>query len=559
MTVRTKFRLTLLSILILIAAAFAVDLPQGPDFRVGGWFKEVKVHLGLDLKGGSRLVYDANVSSIPDTDRLSALDGVRDVIERRINQFGVSEPLVQTSRAGGKTRIVVELAGIKDVGEAIRRIGETPLLEFKEQGTPPALSNDERSAVETFNNEQKKKAEQVLKEALNPGEDFSALARQYSDDSSKDSGGDIGFVTRDSLVPEYSSVIFDQLKVDEIAPTVVKSQFGYHIIKKTDERQSDVNGSQTPEVKSSHILFRTRDAHPEQSGTAYVNTGLTGKQLKQSAVGFDPNTGVPQVLLTFNDEGKKLFAEITKRNVQKPIAIFLDGGLVVDPIVQTEIADGQAVITGKYTLPEAKQLVQRLNAGALPVPITLVNQQTIGPTLGRESIDKSFFAGIIGLIAVVVFMIAIYRLFGVVAVVSLLCYSLLTLAVFKLWPVTLTLAGIAGFILSIGMAVDANILIFERIREELRAGRRLSDAIEEGFRRAWLSIRDSNVSSLITTLILAWFGTSIIKGFAITLSIGILVSMFSAITISRNLLRLIAGHWLARHPRWLGVESIVDH
>lgn len=559
MTVRQRLGLTTLAIVLLVAAAIAIDLPAGPNFRLGGWFREIKVHLGLDLKGGSRLVYDADVNKIPESDRGAALDGVRDVIERRVNAFGVTEPLVQTSRTGGRSRIIVELAGILDVNEAIRRIGETPLLQFKEQGSPPALTPDQLAAAESFNASQKKKAEEALRKVIAAGADFAALAKEFSEDTSKEAGGDLGYLRRETLVVEYADVIFDQLKVGEISSSIVESPFGYHIIQKTDQREVEENGAKVTEVRSSHILFRSQTTHPEDSGLTWVDTGLTGQQLKQAAVTFDPNTGEPNVLLTFNDDGKQLFGEITKRNLQKPVGIFLDGSPISEPIVQTEITTGDAVIEGNFTLPEAKQLAQRLNAGALPVPITLVNQQTVGPTLGRLSIEKSIFAGLVGLAAVVLFMIAIYRLLGVIAVVSLFSYTALTLAIFKLWPVTLTLAGVAGFILSIGMAVDANILIFERIREELRAGRPLPDAIEEGFRRAWLSIRDSNVSSLITTLILAWFGTSIIKGFAITLAIGILVSMFTAITIARTLLRLTAGRTLAQHPRWLSVEQVSQH
>lgn len=553
-----KLRLTALGILLLLALALAIDLPAGPNLQLGGWFREIKVHLGLDLKGGSRLIYDADLSKVPTADHGSALEGVRDVIERRVNLFGVSEPLVQTSRAGGQERIIVELAGIQDVNQAITLIGETPLLEFKELGAPKPLTDDERQTAEAFNTAQKQKAEEALRDAQKPAADFSVLAAQYSDDSSKDTGGDIGFQERETLVAPYADMIFDALKVGEISSTLVESQFGYHIIKKTDQRETDRDGEKITEVRSSHILLRTQPVNPETGPETYIDTGLNGSHLKQSTVAFDPNTGAPTVLLSFNDEGKKLFGEITKRNLNKTVAIFLDQSLISSPVVQSEIVNGEAVISGSFTVPEAKQLAQRLNAGALPVPITLVNQQTVGPTLGRVSIERSLFAGLVGLVAVAVFMLAVYRLLGLVAVVSLFSYTLLALAIFKLWPVTLTLAGVAGFILSIGMAVDANILIFERIREELRAGRPMHDAVEEGFRRAWLSIRDSNVSSLITTFILAWFGTSIIKGFAITLSIGILVSMFSAITIARTILRLMVRQGIIRHPKLIGVERIAE-
>jgi len=225
------------------------------------------------------------------------------------------------------------------------------------------------------------------------------------------------------------------------------------------------------------------------------------------------------------------------------------------PTVQEEITGGQAVISGDFTLAEAKQLAQRLNSGALPVPIYLVSQTNVDATLGKASVEKSLLAGILGLALVVIFMIIYYRLPGLLAVFALAIYALLTLAVFKLWPVTLTLAGIAGFVLSVGMAVDANVLIFERLKEELRAGRPMADAIEEGFRRAWTSIRDSNVSSLITAFILIWFGSSIVKGFAVTLSIGIIISMFTSITISRTFLRLIGSAWLSKKYWLFGISS----
>lgn len=558
MSTRAKVRLTAVLILLLVAAALAVDLPQGPDLRLGSWFKELKVHLGLDLKGGSRLVYDADLSQLPAADRLDALEGARDVIERRVNAFGVSEPLVQTSQSGSTERLIVELAGIQNIDAAIKQIGETPLLEFREEGQPQTLNDEERAAIEQSNADQRRRAEDVLTKAHQAGADFAALAREFSEDQgSKEQGGDIDFQRRENLVEPFANAIFDTLTVGVISSALVESPFGYHIIKKTDERTVDQDGQSITEVRSSHILFVTRSTEPQPAG--FVTTGLTGKQLKRAQVSFDPNSGVPEVLLQFDDEGRQLFADITKRNLQKPVAIYLDGTPISQPVVQSEITTGEAVISGTFTLPEAKQLVQRLNAGALPVPITLVSQRTVGPTLGRDAVERSAFAGVVGLLAVVLFMLIVYRGFGLIAVISLSAYTVLVLAIFKLWPVTLTLAGIAGFILSIGMAVDANILIFERIREELRRGRTGNEALEEGFRRAWLSIRDSNVSSLITTFLLAWFGTSIIKGFAITLAIGILVSMFTAITIARTLLRLLGGRWLERAHWLVGARQPSNH
>lgn len=547
MNLRKRVWLTFGAILLIVVLSGLVDYPKGPNIKIGSYTKELKVRLGLDLQGGTHLVYNADTSQIAEKDKASALNGVRDVIERRVNAFGVSEPIVQTNQSGGQWRIIVELPGVKDVSQAIKMIGETPLLQFKEEKTT-TYTDSEKKAIEDKNAETKKQAEDVLKKALIPNADFASLANQYSQDpgntdlsSGQKKGGDLGLFTRDQMVSEFSTVVFDKLKVGEVYPELVQTQFGYHIIKKT--------GEQGDQAQASHILFTTQST---DSQTGYVDTGLSGKQLKSAAVEFAPNTNEPEVALTFNSEGSKLFGEITQRNIGKIVGIYLDGAPISMPKVNTAITDGKAVITGSFTLAEAKLLAQRLNAGALPVPITLINQQTIGATLGKIAIQKSLFAGIIGLLFVAIFMIIYYRLPGLLAVLALLVYTLITLAVYKLFSITLTLAGIAGFILSIGMAVDANVLIFERTKEELRSGKNLALSIEEGFKRAWLSIRDSNASSLITCLILAWFGTSVVKGFAITLGLGVLISMFSAITVTRTFLRLIITKWLENHHPWFG-------
>lgn len=276
------------------------------------------------------------------------------------------------------------------------------------------------------------------------------------------------------------------------------------------------------------------------SGEDWVPTGLSGKQLDKASVSFDQTTNRPQVSLKFNADGQRLFAEITERNVQKPLAIFLDDELLQAPTVQQKIVDGEAVITGDYSIQEVRDNVNLLNSGALDVPIKLVEQRTIGATLGEESVRKSIVAGLIGLMLVALFMLINYRFAGFVALLALAGYTAISVALFKFIPVTLTLAGIAGFILSIGMAVDANILIFERLREELANGRDLRVALGEAFRRAWPSVRDSNMATLITCAILFFTTTGSVKGFALTLAIGVLVSMFSSITASRSFLRLFA-------------------
>ena len=408
--------------------------------------------LGLDLQGGTHLVYEADLSSIQKTDYSSAMSGLRDIIERRVNMFGVSEPVVQTEEQAGHNRLIIELAGIKDPAEAIKMIGQTPFLEFKEQ----------RSADE---------------------------------------------------------------------------------IKKITDKQNEIKG------KTQEEILKVPDFQVAYEDP-FKSTDLTGKYLSKAALAFDPNTSAPEISLQFNDEGSKLFEDITGRNIGKPLAIYIDNVLLSAPVVQTKISGGKAQITGKFTVKEAQDLVKNLNAGALPVPIKMVSQESVGPTLGAASLKQSLFAGMLGFIAVVIFMIIFYRLLGVLASIALCAYVILALALFKLMGITLTLAGIGGFILSIGMAVDANILIFARMREELKSGKGMSASIEEGFRRAWPSIRDSNINSLIVCAILFTFATSFIKGFALTLSLGIVVSLFSAIFITRVLLIAILGQRLEK-LKWI--------
>ena len=555
---RSRVWLTFVGILVLAIFAGLIDYPKLPaDFPGQSWFSKFTPKLGLDLQGGAHLVYQADVSDIPSADAASALEGVRDVIEQRVNAFGVSEPLVQT---GSNNRLIIELAGVTDVNQAIQQIGETPLLEFKEMSEPPAptpLTAAEKEAAVKHNEETVTPADSIIQQ-LNQGSDLGELARQYSEDpGSKDNGGDLDFAKRNTFVPEFEEVLFDQLKISEITQAPLKTEFGYHIIKKLDERGQ----GEDYEVKGAHILLTiTNEVYQSQDNLTldWNNTQLSGKNLKRSAVEFDPNSGQPVISLQFDDQGRELFAAITKRNLQKPVAIFLDGQPISIPTVQEEITQGSAVISGNFNLVEAKLLAQRLNAGALPVPIELISQQTVGPALGKISLQKSLIAGFLGLIIVSLFMIIFYRLPGLMAVVALFIYGLVALAIFELWPVTLTLAGIAGFILSVGMAVDANVLIFERTKEELRNGKPIGTSVEEGFNRAWFSIRDSNFSSIITCVILAWFGSSLIKGFAVTLAIGILISMFSAITVTRTFLRLMAAKYFEDHPFLFGVSKKKD-
>lgn len=394
--------------------------------------------LGLDLLGGTHLVYQADLSGVEESDKDSYMNGLKDVVERRVNFFGVSEPSITVNHSGENWRLIVELAGVKDINQAIKLIGQTPFLEFKEQ-----------------------------------------------------------------LSEEVSKKMVEDLK------------------KQPEQVQAQVD-------------------------PYFSATGLNGRYIKKASLSFDSQTNRPEVLLEFDDIGKQLFADITKKNVGKQLAIYLDGQPISAPVVQQEITDGSAQITGNFSINEAKTLVERLNSGALPVPIELISQQSVGATLGQVSLEKSLMAGIIGFVLVALFMIIWYRMAGIMAVLALIIYTIISLTIFKLIPITLTLAGIIGFILSIGMAVDANVLIFERMKEELRSGKPFGISLKEGFSRAWTSIRDSNVSSLITAFVLYTFGSSLVRGFALTLIIGIFVSMFSAITLTRTFLRAFESTRLQR-------------
>lgn len=667
----TKVRLAVVLIIICAIVLGIFDMPQVYDRAIDfanakmqtsfPHFTNIPFRLGLDLQGGTHLVYEADTSKIAFGEKGDAVEGVRDVIERRVNAFGVAEPVIQVNKSQGKWRVIAELAGIKDVNEAIKMIGETPLLEFKEENTEPAreLTPEERKAMNEFNKTAKDKANKALKEALT-GKDFSEVVKTYSEsetvtdnggdlgwikeagefgklfngvskteigkvapkvvetdigffvakvndkrtsgqeikashilicykgaesctkettkeeaekivkdlkakitpanfaklakenstDSLAENGGELGWFQKGQMVKEFEDVVFSLAKGAISEPILTK--FGYHLIYKTDERS-------VPELKISAVFIKTKkEADILPPTDQWKVTGLTGKQLENSRVNFNQSTNAPEVALQFNDEGKKLFAEITARNVGKPVAIFLDNQPISIPRVNEAITGGEAVITGNFDLTEAKQLTQRLNAGALPVPITLISQQTVGASLGSESLQKSLFAGLIGFVLVIIFMILYYRLPGFLAVMALLVYAVAVLFVFKAIPVTLTLAGIAGFILSVGMAVDANVLIFERMREELKLGKPLGTAIDVGLKRAWPSIRDGNATTLITCFVLAWFGTSSIKGFGITLGIGVILSMLSALFVTKHFMYLFIRDDKKYNLWWFGFKKKKD-
>ncbi|HEX8591487.1 MAG TPA: protein translocase subunit SecD [Candidatus Paceibacterota bacterium] len=407
---------------VLVAAALLgwfIYATHHPDSRFA-------VKLGLDLAGGTELVYEADTTAIVG-DKNEALASLREVIERRVNLFGVAEPLVQLERssavAGAEVdRLLVELPGVTDVAAAVESIGETPVLEFK--------------------------------------------------------------------------------LVDDVA---------------------------------------TSSATTTATST-YAVTGLTGRYLSSADLQFAQGTGAlggAVIVLHFNEEGAALFEQITRDNVGRALAIFLDGVSLSEPVIQEPIAGGEATITGNFTPVEAREMVRDLNFGALPVPIELVSSNSIGPTLGADAYQAGLTASFIGFGLVALFMIAWYRLPGLVASIALVIYILMTIALIKFIPVTLTASGIAALILSIGMAVDANVLIFERMKEELRAKKTPHDAVAIGFARAWPAIRDGHFTMLISSIILFWMGTSLVQGFALVFGLGVICSLITAVSITRVFLLAI--------------------
>ncbi len=790
----------LIAILAVVGILILVDLPpaQKGFFKsvpiVGEKLANLKVHLGLDLQGGTHLDYRVITNDIRENDIPKIVAGVKEVIERRVNALGVAEPNIFDSRVGDEYHIVVELAGIKDIEEAKAIVGKTIQLEFKEpkteidpneketvrslannfldkvtlipdkfeeifeefedkpkitiqkdedveiegkvveegwkwvgdlsEGFQPAaemnvdeiyqflispegeyfvdssgsvkqqegyyvvqLLAKEEGAERTVETPEERKASHILinysgaemaaetqtrtkeeaqafaeevldkaqnlqnsdstedstdsevatnSEALEP-KTFAELAQKYSDGPTGPEGGDLGFFAIDKMVPQFAGAVFNAADFGVI-PEAVETQFGLHIISYEDSKASTSETTAETRVKFAKAFFST-------TPDGWQATGLTGQHFRRADVGSDPTTMRPIVNIYFtqvaiaeeainwwilvwylvalvsvialfsslvgifmsegrieslrrdrilalasvvilaasiygiiqseaddsaeiaqpeleaqngeisetDSAGVDLFAEITKRNLNKPIAIFLDGFPIIDtngdgvinefdpayaPVVQSEIINGQAVISGLKSYEEANQLVQNLNTGAIPAPVKLSGQFTVGATLGEEALATSLEAGTLGLLAVAIFMILFYRLPGIIASLALTIYGILLIFALQLFGVVLTLAGVAGVILSIGMAVDANILIFERLKEELKLGKSLTRSVEDGFDRAWTSIRDSNVSSLITCAILFWFGSSIVQGFALTLAVGILLSMLSAIVVSRNFLRV---------------------
>ncbi|MCF7906896.1 protein translocase subunit SecD [Patescibacteria group bacterium] len=542
---RNKVWTSFILIIVLAFLALMVDIPQLPEWVPGHqWFSRQKVHLGLDLQGGTQLVYQTDTSNIPKEEKLSAVEGARNVVERRINIFGVTEPIIQIAKVENEWNLIVELPGIEDVSAAVEMIGETPILEFKEKAPPHELTEEEKQALAEYNRQARVRAEDILSETLAGEDSFADLAQKYSEDAGTNlDGGDLGWFPRGMMIPAFEEAVFDSsLNSGEIIPEIIETSIGYHIIRKTDEKVTE--DGEVEEVKASHILIMTQSEEMISQDGQWQYTGLTGKQLKRAMVTFAPQTGEPEVSLEFNSEGAKLFGEITGRNIGQPVAIFLDNYPLSIPVVREKISTGEAVISGGFALNEAKELARRLSAGALPVPIKLVGQQNIGPSLGKISVQKSIVAGILGFFLICIFMLGFYKWRGVLAVSALIIYALIVLAIYKLIPVTLTLAGVAGFIISLGMAVDANILIFERIKDENRLGKNLAVAIDDGFSHAWTAIRDGNITTLIVCFILYHFGSGLVRGFGLTLGIGVLLSMFTAIVATKTFLKITTKDFL---------------
>ncbi len=664
--------------------------------------------LGLDLKGGTQLDYSIDLSQVAEADQSQIVEGVKEVIRRRVDGLGVSEPSIYVSNIGSAYHVIVELAGITDLDEAKNTVGKTIQLEFREENPNPqddeqvAWANEASKAFETslsggedfdtlaeaakkeskenviyetveltdvsslssslseaikdkevgtvvgpFENDEgytigaegtavqskgmtvvqvtdrklDEETEDVPEEVsarhilvaysgseragteitrtkeealvriqevqtkINEGGIFEDLAKEYTDDSSgKENGGDLGAFGRGAMTEDFETAAF-ALPVDGVSE-VVETEFGYHLIQVYAKQEASTKTIEIEKVAFTKITFSTA---PSPWADEAV---LTGEQFERAEVQVN-QAYQPYVSITFTDEGAALFEKLTEDNVGKRIAIFVGGNLISAPNVNEKISGGQAQISGSFTFEEAQDLARDLNTGAIPAPVELVGQYNISATLGQEALDQSLFGGMIGVILLALFMILYYRLPGLIATVALAVYSLLLIFIIKTalptavallislvvfgvivhiilksrdssgekfvafmvacfvlffltmvlsTKITLTLAGIAGVILSIGMAVDANVLIFERMKEELGHGRHLTQAIEEGFKRAWDSIRDSNFSSLITCIILFYFGSSIIRGFALNLALGILLSMFSAIMLTRTLLTAAASN-----------------
>jgi preprotein translocase subunit SecD len=488
---RERNYIMLVGIIFIALIAGWIVLPDNPGLRIGPLTKDIKVHEGLDLQGGLQVLLQADV---PDCASVSSdsLDAAKAIVENRINGLGVTEPRIEKSPP---CRLIVQLPGISNPDEAIRTFGGTGLLEFIDAGDTPLREGE---VVQTTG---------------------------------------------------LATVVMPGTPVPTLVPTSTPTPAA----------------TATSTVTSTTGVTTTSPVTTTQPVTPTYRTVMTGAQLRTASVAFNQTTNQPYIAFTLTDDGAKIFADYTSKNIGKYLAITMDKTVISSPVIRSAITGGSGIIEGQFTLDEANRLVVQLKYGALPVPLKVVQSSTVGPTLGRDSVNRSITAGAIGLVIVVLFMLLYYRLPGFLADLALIIYGLVVFAIYKFGIpgvfdyVTLTLPGIAGFILSVGMAVDANILIFERMKEELRAGRTLQMAIEAGFQRAWPSIRDSNASTLITCAILLWYGltqgASIVAGFATTLAIGVVISLFTAVTVTRTFLRLTMDMNVTENLWWFGVSK----
>ena len=609
----------LIIIAIIVALAGAIlgfqkislgEFERGGDTPLG-------LSLGLDLQGGGHLVYQANLTD-PETGAVlevseDQMESLKRAIERRVNSAGLGEPIIQIL---GDDRLLVQLPGVTDLQRAKDLIGETARLEFKrrELNVPreadeistddvlsvtvdflpePDLGEDEPAETETESEDEQPAdtesedaesgqpaAPDVPAEAEEPLDRPIAFLVKFTDAGALEfqaildrvTGKYIEAVTQLQIgergYPSFIEVLVDgsqQLRY-QITPLAIAQMETSTTYAFLVPEEVTTNEQPPLEVMKERVGDSAQIRFIELQGSVDEDTGLTGDDLSRAFPGQHTASGLPIVNLEFDDRGTRIFGELTQdiivkqqdTGIRDQIAIFLDGNELISPEVNAVITSGTAIIEGRqdFTIERVRNLALLLESGRLPIPIELIQERGVDAILGADSLAKSVVAGLIGLALVLVFMVLYYRLPGLVAAVALVIYVSIVLAIFKIVPVTLTLSGVAAVILSIGMAVDANILIFERMKEELRAGRTLLSSINFGFDRAWPAIRDGNVSTLITCAILFWFadqlGASIVQGFAVSLAIGVGVSMFTAITVSRTLLRVVATARFTRNIRvWL--------
>jgi protein-export membrane protein SecD len=505
-------------IVVLLVTAYYLAPVFVKDSLPSFWTqKELK--LGLDLQGGMQVVYEVDYSELPDAERDDAVKAAVEIIRNRIDQFGVAEPLIQRS---DRNRIIVQLPGLKDIGRAKDLIGKTALLEFK-------LVADAEKQKQTL---------EKLDEYLSKNIEKYAYLKEYDVNSEVEEdileeGEEASEEESEVAEEEVESKIFSKLTSSAGYPFLIEKKDVPNFKKLLEDKKFK---RKIP--RGVQILLGKEDKNnpnnPRQIFVLLNKAELTGKYLSDARVkigqGLDPKTsGKPYVALTFNKEGAKKFSTVTGQNINKRLAIVLDNVVYIAPTIQDKIRGGEAQITGIGDAAEAQDVVIVLKAGNLPAPMNKIEERTVGATLGADSIKAGILAAIIGMIIVVIFMIVYYGLSGLIADIAVAVNIAFILAVLAMFEATLTLPGIAGMILTIGMAVDANVLIFERIREELKSGKTVRSAVDAGFNRALITILDANLTTLITAVVLYQFGTGPIRGFAVTLSIGIIGSMFASI------------------------------